>query len=31
MVVLVLPVGIAVYYLAWKYVVGFLNELLGVA
>ena len=25
------PVGIAAYYLAWKHLVGFLNELLGVA
>lgn len=27
----VLPVGIVVYYLAWKYLVGFFNEVLGVA
>jgi hypothetical protein len=25
------PVGVAVYYLVWKYAVGFLNETLGVA
>jgi hypothetical protein len=25
-----LPIGMAVYYLAWKYIVGFLNEELGV-
>ena len=27
----VLPVGIVVYYLAWKYLVAFFNEVLGVA
>ncbi len=26
----VLPVGVVVYYLAWKYLVGFCNEVLGV-
>jgi hypothetical protein len=26
-----LPVAVALYYLAWKYLVGFLNEMLGVA
>lgn len=31
MILIVLPVAVAVYYLAWKYLVGFLNELLGVA
>jgi hypothetical protein len=25
------PVGVAVYYLVWKYIVGFLNQTLGVA
>jgi len=27
----IVPIGIAVYYLAWKYLVGFLNEELGIA
>lgn len=27
----ILPIGIAVYYLAWKYLVGFLNEEVGIA
>ena len=27
----ILPIAMAVYYLAWKYVVGFLNEELGIA
>jgi putative effector of murein hydrolase LrgA (UPF0299 family) len=25
------PIGMAIYYLAWKYVVGFLNEEMGIA
>ena len=28
---IVLPVALVVYYLAWKYVVGFCNEVLGIA
>jgi len=28
---IVFPVGLIVYYLAWKYVVGFFNEVLGIA
>ena len=27
----IIPIGMAVYYLAWKYVVGFLNEEMGIA
>lgn len=27
----IIPIGIAVYYLAWKYLVGFLNEEMGIA
>jgi hypothetical protein len=26
-----IPIGMAVYYLAWKYLVGFLNEEMGIA
>ena len=29
--ILAFPIGLVVYYLAWKYAVGFFNELLGVA
>ena len=25
------PIGVAIYYLVWKYIVGFLNEFLGIA
>jgi hypothetical protein len=30
LIITVVPVGLIVYYLAWKHIVGFLNQLLGV-